>query len=157
MLFRSIDVVKDREVIVRFRRESYVVSFGNEEGFGEEDAYVNRIEERLSRFPDGLMLIESDGRIIGQIELQILHYEGDEIGYVNLFYLVPECRGKGYGKGLLEYAENFFLKYNVREYHLRVSPTNERAVQFYLKSGMSKVKEERHQYVVWRMRKLLNT
>ncbi|WP_284469739.1 GNAT family N-acetyltransferase [Peribacillus simplex] len=38
------------------------------------------------------------------MELQVREYEGTEIGYVNLFYLIPEYRSKGIGKELVRYA-----------------------------------------------------
>jgi RimJ/RimL family protein N-acetyltransferase len=74
------------------------------------------------------MEFRNDGKPIGQIELQIVNYEGKDIGYVYLFYLTPEKRGQGYGLQLLAYAESFFHKHQVNEYHLRVSPTNQLAV-----------------------------
>ena len=69
-------------------------------------------------------------------------YEGKEIGYVNLYYLVAEKRGIGLGSLLHAYAIQFFKDHNVKEYHLRVSPTNEQAIAFYKKNGMQKLKVE---------------
>jgi hypothetical protein len=54
MDFRKIDVNRDRTTIVSFRKDSYAVSFGSEEGVGDEDEYVKRIEDRLNRFPEGM-------------------------------------------------------------------------------------------------------
>ncbi|MCP8968955.1 GNAT family N-acetyltransferase [Ectobacillus ponti] len=155
MRFKTIDVKRDRGLIVQFRRDSYVVSFGSDEAFGDEDAYVKRIEERARRFPKGQVLVEEAGDTIGQLELQIVEYEGREIGYVNLYYLVPAYRGRGVGKQLVEYAERFFRKHRVQEYHLRVASTNERAIRFYIKHGMTKLKEEASDNPVWRMQKQL--
>lgn len=155
LIFRTIDIDKDKETIVAFRKDSYVVSFGSEEGFGDERSYLNRIKERVRQFPDGQVIIERDQEPIGQMELQIREYEGTEIGYVNLFYLIPEYRSKGLGKELVGYAETFFRKFGVSEYQLRVSPDNQRAVRFYTKSGMVKLREENEKYLVWRMRKSL--
>ncbi|WP_412729386.1 GNAT family N-acetyltransferase [Cytobacillus praedii] len=42
-----------------------------------------------------------------------------------MFYLIPEFRGKGLGKDLIRYAEDFFRKSLVTGDHLRNSPTNE--------------------------------
>ncbi|MCM3118001.1 GNAT family N-acetyltransferase [Neobacillus sp. MER 74] len=153
--FRTIDIEKDKDMIIKFRKDSYVVSFGTEEGFGDEIAYINRIRERVNKFPNGQVIIEEDNKPIGQMELQIQEFSGNEIGYVNLFYLIPEYRSKGLGKELICYAENFFRKSNVSEYHLRVSPDNQRAIRLYTKSGMVMVCEEDEEYLVWRMRKLL--
>lgn len=147
--FRRIDLTKDRETIISFRKDSYAVSFGNTDGFGDADAYLGRIEDRIARFPDGLMLAEENGKTVGQIELQIISSEGREIGYVNLLYLIPAYRGKGVGRQLMEYAERFFRRSGVDEYRLRVAPNNERAVKFYTKCGLRKLKEEQSPYLVW--------
>lgn len=53
------------------------------------------------------------------MELQIQELEG-EFGYVNLFYLIPDFRGKGLGKDLIRYAEDFFRKSIVTRDHLRM-------------------------------------
>lgn len=155
MEFRSINPIDDRNLIIAFRKDSYVVSFGHLAGFGDEDEYVNRVSERVLRFPDGQVIIEENGRSIGQLELQIVSYEGREIGYANLFYLAADYRGQGRGKVLITYAEDFFHKQGVKEYHLRVSPDNIRALSLYKRSGMRKLQLERQQNPVWRMMKEL--
>ncbi|WP_256942554.1 GNAT family N-acetyltransferase [Bacillus sp. OV166] len=99
------------------------------------------MRERVNKFANGQVIIEEDNISIGQMELQILEFDGKEIGYVNLFYLTPEYRGKGLGKELIRYAENFFRKSNVSKYHLREAPTNQRAIHLYTKSGMVKLRE----------------
>jgi ribosomal protein S18 acetylase RimI-like enzyme len=153
--FRTIDIENDKDMIIKFRKDSYIVSFGSEEGFGDEMAYINRIKERVNKFPHGQIIIEEDEEPIGQMELQIREYNGIEIGYVNLFYLIAEYRSKGLGKELIRYAERFFRQYNVSEYHLRVSPTNQRAIRLYNNSGLVKLREENEKYPLWRMMKLL--
>jgi GNAT superfamily N-acetyltransferase len=152
MEFRTIDVEKDRDTIISFRKDSYVVSFGSEEGFGDEDDYVKRIADRVRRFPEGLVLIEEEGQSIGQLELQIVLYEGSYIGYANLFYLIPSYSGKGYGRQLVAYAEDFFEKHAVKSYHLRVAPTNLPELHLYEKCGFRLLeKEEDQPFAVWRM------
>ncbi|MBO0998129.1 GNAT family N-acetyltransferase [Bacillus sp. SD075] len=115
MIFRTIDTDKGKDIIVKFRKGSYVVSFG------DENIYLQRMRERVRKFPDAQVIIEKVREPIGQKELQIREYEGIEIGYVNLFYLMPDYRSKGLGKELVRFAENFFRQFNVSEYQLRVS------------------------------------
>ncbi|PKF89743.1 GNAT family N-acetyltransferase [Bacillus sp. BA3] len=155
MIFRTIDTNKDKDIIIKFRKDSFVVSFGSEAGFGDENTYLQRMEERVRKFPGGQVIIEKDQVPIGQMELRIRAYEGTEIGYVDLFYLIPGYRSKGLGKELVRYAENFFGRFNVSEYHLRVSPDNQRAIRLYKNSGMMKIREENEIYPVWRMSKSL--
>ena len=100
LIFRTIDTDKDKDTIIKFRKDSFIVSFGTEAGFGDENAHLQRMEERVRKFPDGQVIIEKDQEPIGQMELQVREYEGNEIGYVNLFYLIPEYRSKGFRKEL---------------------------------------------------------
>ena len=55
------------------------------------------------------------------------------VGYVNLFYLIPEFRGQGFGQQLEQYAANFFKHLGCQSARLSVSPTNLSAIRFYLK------------------------
>ncbi|MGM9988034.1 MAG: GNAT family N-acetyltransferase [Bacillaceae bacterium] len=155
MEFRKMNPLKDRDTIIHFRKDAYVISFGSVERFGDESTYIQQIKERVEVFSDGYVLIWKNGYPIGQLELRIIQYEGKEIGYVHLYYIIEAYRNKGYGKQLVQYAEAFFRKYHVPEYHLRVSVTNKSAIAFYQKVGMKKIKEEQHQYLVWRMGKIL--
>ncbi|MGG1396906.1 GNAT family N-acetyltransferase [Bacillus salipaludis] len=154
MNLRLIDIENDKDLLIQFRKDTYIQSFGTEEGF-DETSYINRMRERVNKLPDGQLIVEYDNTPVGQIGLGILDYCGTQIGYVNLIYLLSEYRGKGLGKDLIRYAENFFRDMNVSEYHLRVSPTNERAIQLYTNSGMVKLREENEEHPVWRMRKIL--
>ncbi|OLS02007.1 GNAT family N-acetyltransferase [Tissierella creatinophila] len=125
MKFEPIDIKKHRDYIILFRRDSFVVSFGTDEEFGDEEEYLNWIKASASEFPDGFVMAWEDEIPIGQIELTIRKYEGKTIGYTNLYYLIPEKRGLGLGKELHRYALQFFRKHGISEYHLRVSPSNQ--------------------------------
>lgn len=141
MHFEPIDLRLHEEYIVTFRRDSFNVSFGTDEDFNVE-AYLKWVREKSIQFPDGFVLVFENEKPIGQLELTIREYEGKKIGYVNLYYLIPEKRGLGLGNELHLYALKFFKGFGVNEYHLRVSPSNKRALSFYMKNGMKKVKDE---------------
>lgn len=139
MNFEEIDIKKHRDTVVEFRKDSFYISFGDTTGFGEENEYLDWLDEKISIFPKGFVLVEEDRKYIGQLELTVREYEGKDIGYVNLYYLIPEMRGKGRGKELHNYAMRFFENNKVSEYHLRVSPSNAAAIKFYRKIGMEEV------------------
>lgn len=139
--FKEIEIEKDRDKVVKFRKDSFNLSFGNFSGFDEEE-YLRWLDEKIKEFPEGFVLVEEDGKYIGQLELTIREFEGKEIGYVNLYYLIPEIRGKGKGKELHDYAMQFFENNKVSEYHLRVSPSNTGAINFYKKNGMKEIGPE---------------
>lgn len=142
MEFIPIDIDNHREYIIPFRKDSFIVSFGTDKDFGDETNYLNWLKQQSEKNPDGVVLVVDNEIPIGQLELTIKEYEGKEIGYVNLYYLVPEKRGMGLGSLLHAYAIQFFKKHNVKEYHLRVSPTNKHAIAFYKKNGMKQLKVE---------------
>lgn len=155
--FRPIHVHHDYATLLKFRRDSFLVSMGSAEGMGNENAYLAWMALNSALYPDGFLMMEHDGKVIGQTEAEIILYQGRRIGYVDLFYLVPEYRGKGYGKVQLDRAEAFFRHHGVNEYHLRVSATNERAIRFYKKHGFYKLKEEVIAgHLMWRLGKVLD-
>lgn len=141
MQFVPIDVDKHRNIIVHNRRDSFIVSFGDAHNFNEKD-YVNWVKVKAKEFPQGFVLVEEGGDYIGQLELSIREFDGKRIGYVHLYYVMPEMRGKGKGAKLHDYATRFFMENDVEEFHLRVSPTNTPAIQFYKKLGMEKIGKE---------------
>jgi len=137
LTFSPIDLNVDAQVCVQFRRDSFLCSFGIDGFLGEAGPngthYLERLKNRQSRFPDGYVHVRWHDRIVGQIEMQIL--EEPRIGYVNLFYLIPEMRGTGAGTLLHAYAIAFCQRHGVRVMRLSVSPTNLRAMAFYRKHG----------------------
>lgn len=153
--FRTIDLNTDLDTCIGFRRDSFQVSFnGKDVGF-DENEYIELLKKRTVQFPWGYVMVEDHGQIVGQMEIFIREYEGRQIGFVSLYYLIPDARGRGQGMQLTNYAEKQFRQNGVSEYHLRVSPTNEQADRFYEKTGLTNLKEESFNYVVWRMRKTL--
>ncbi|MDP5274932.1 GNAT family N-acetyltransferase [Chengkuizengella axinellae] len=154
--YHTIDIEQDFETLYKFRKDSYVVSFGDDSLSGSRESYMNKLKERLVSFPDGLVIVKNNNQPIGQITMQIKPYEGKIIGYVNLFYLIEEYRNKGFGDQLIQYADKIFKKHEVTEYHLRVTTTNERAIYFYKKQGFKMLKkEEKHSVPRYRMCKIL--
>ncbi|TDK61760.1 GNAT family N-acetyltransferase [Bacillus salipaludis] len=151
---RVIDIEKDKDVLIQFRKDTQIQSVGKLDGF-DFGSYLNRVRERINKLPNGQLLIEKDNIPVGQMGLGIVDYEGIDIGYVDLFYLIPEYRGKGLGEDLIRYAENFFKEINVYEYQLRVSSANQRAIRLYTNSGLVKISEDNEEHPVWRMRKIL--
>ncbi|AIF42801.1 acetyltransferase [Virgibacillus sp. SK37] len=141
MWFRPINVDRDRDLVLAFRKDSFVVSFGNENDFHEEE-YLEWLKDKQMDESTDFVLVQEGDAYIGQLELSIRQYEGKRVGYVHLYYLIPDKRGKGLGAKLHTYAENFFRSQGVSEYHLRVSPTNTSALSFYRKLGLTVIGEE---------------
>lgn len=154
--YRLIDPVKDRDTAINIRRDSFDVSFQDPDGMGDPQGYLIWMEMCNFMFPGSFAMMEKDGELVGQIELELLDYFNKRIGYVDLFYLLPKYRGKGIGSEQINYAETFFRKLGMDEYHLRVSPTNEPALKFYKKHGFEFIMEEQLNHRVWRLRKRIH-
>ncbi len=140
--FKSIKPDIHRDEVIQFRKDSFAISFGDASGFGDEGKYLEWLEEKITDYPNGFVMVEQGNKLIGQLELSTKEYEGRNIGYVNLYYLVPESRGNGVGKELHRYALKFFENHGINEFHLRVSPTNTTALKFYQKLGMEEIGPE---------------
>jgi ribosomal protein S18 acetylase RimI-like enzyme len=135
--FRTIDLERQADLCVAFRRDSYVCSFGTDEAFfstGGVDGYLEWLKEGIVRHPAGHVHVWQGDRIIGQLEMQIGTWAPPS-GYVSLFYLVPEQRGQNLGGALQRYAEEFMRAGGARRARLSVSPSNARALAYYRKHG----------------------
>lgn len=143
----DLDSEKHFKEITAFRRDSFIVSFGDDSGFDKED-YFRLLKEKIANYPKGFVLVKEDDKYIGQLELSIREYEGEDIGYIHLYYLIREERGKGKGQQLHDYAKQFFKNNNINEFHLRVSPTNTSAINFYRKNGMNEIGPEMNGKVI---------
>lgn len=93
LTFRTMDAIRDRNYFVQFRNNAARASFGEEDPFDEQE-YADLIAARTREFPDGYVMVEQDGRIVGQIEMHPREFEGRTIAFISLFYLVPELRGQ---------------------------------------------------------------
>jgi ribosomal protein S18 acetylase RimI-like enzyme len=132
--FRTIELERDAQTAVAFRRDSYLCSFGTDEAFGDVDAYLAWLRDRISRQPLGQVHVWRGQQIIGQLEM-LVQATTPARGYINLFYLAPEWRGCGIGVALHQYAMEFMRNGGASVTRLSVSPTNARALAYYRKSA----------------------
>jgi len=137
--FLTIDLERHAATCVAFRRDSYVVSFGTDERFVRESGadgsgYLSWLADRIARFPDGHVHVWDGDTIVGQMEMYV-RPGPPPAGYVNLFYLVPEWRGRGAGDALQRYATSYFAARAIDRATLTVSATNAQARAYYVKHG----------------------
>ncbi len=134
-----IDVARDLDTCIAFRRDSYALSFGSLDGIeGEMGAdnslYAAQLRERIAQVPEGNSHLWRDDRIVGQTEMRLFD-EDPGVGYVSFLYLVPGCRGAGLGRLLHEHAVSVFRRRGMRSLRLSVSIRNAAAIAFYRKIG----------------------
>jgi GNAT superfamily N-acetyltransferase len=91
----------DVNAVVRLHRAVYEAEYGLDESFAQEVA-TRLAELRREGFPgprDGLWLVNLDGRTVGSITL---NEESLSLGRLGHLVLLPEARGTGAGRGLVE-------------------------------------------------------
>ena len=133
-----IDLGRHAQTCIDFRRDSYHASFGTHEGCDEEMGadgaiYLDKLRKRIAEVPEGNSHIWLGDRIIGQTEMRFA--DEPDMGYVNLFYLLPEWRRHGLGWRLHEHAVEVFRNRGMRAIRLSVSRSNEPALAFYRRLG----------------------
>ena len=133
--FRPINLSKHRDRCVEFRADSFVCSFGAADLFYEMDGdgvatYLHRLEQKMKTLPHSCVHAWHENQIIGQIEMGRWKHDF-RVGYVHLFYLIPEFRGQGLGQQLEQHAATFLRELGCRSARLSVSPTNRMALRFY--------------------------
>src|SRR5688572_28719933 len=119
--FQKIDLKKNIDLCVEFRRDSYQSSFSDPDEwkkYWNEGEYRKWILEHSKKFPEGLLHFFVDSEIVGQLEFA---YMG-ESGHVNLYYLHPDHRGKGYGDLLQKKVVSILNQKGCKTATLRVSP-----------------------------------
>jgi len=136
--FTPIDLGEHAELCVEFRLDSYVCSFGTTDKFyvdnTSEQGYLDWLCARMKDLPGSCVYLWRGAEIIGQLELERSR-ASPEIGYVNLYYLVPKARGSGVSKRLDDYVCGFYANLGLNQARLNVSPSNDRAIRHYKKHG----------------------
>ncbi len=137
--FKPIALSRHKDVTLKFREDSYVASFGNADLFYKQngargETYFEWLEAKLSADPEFAVHVWRDDEIIGQMELGLLKSDAT-CGYVNLYYLALEARGTGVSADLDQYAVDIFRRRGLKRMRLSVSPTNFRALAYYVKMG----------------------
>jgi GNAT superfamily N-acetyltransferase len=91
----------DVNTVVRLHGEVYESEFGLDPSFGS-DVATRLAELRRGGWPgwnEGLWVAEADGRAVGTVTL---NDQGDGLGRLGHLVLLPEARGSGAGRRLVE-------------------------------------------------------
>ena len=106
LTFTPVDLKSYEDVCVQFSEDAFVESFGDAKRFHEEDGkgserYRVWLRERLAKDPTSVVLVWNASKIIGQVTAGKWKVD-PSVGYVSLYYLIPEMRGKGIATQLLK-------------------------------------------------------
>lgn len=105
------------------------IYFGSDQG--DDQVVVPEDEEKRGMT---IYLAELNDRVIGKVNLQI---HGDT-GAIFGLGVLPDERGKGYGKAILLKSLELFLAQGAEAVFLQVAAENETALQLYLSCGFEK-------------------
>lgn len=93
------------------------------------------IFEDCLRVPYECEVLEENGRIVGY---SVMSLAADEAHLLNLC-LAPEVHGRGLGRLLLDHVVGVAEARGARVIFLEVRPSNQRAVQLYLRAGFRRL------------------
>jgi GNAT superfamily N-acetyltransferase len=133
LAFRPVDFARDAALCARFKRDAYVCSFGSDalfvEHFGSDAGYLDSLRARVA------VHVWRGREIVGQLDIALSSDPDPQPSYVSLFYLIESERGTDAGDALHAYALERLRQHGAARAELHVSPTNARALRYYLKHG----------------------
>ena len=133
LTFRTIDADRDADLCAANHYDACLASFGEGCRYEGRESYLRWLREGVAVYPEGFVMAFRGERFAGQLELQVPY--GLTTGYVNLFYVSPDMRSRGFGRLLHQYAERYFRSWEAETAELHVSPQNIRAIRFYRRLG----------------------
>lgn len=155
-LFRPMDIQKDSGLVSSFLEETAAIGNMHFESIGDyTGCYLKFIEETQPDNPAMFAMCCQSGKVIG-FAGAAPSVKYPEYGMISFIYLIPEKRRTGLGRILEEYALNQLKLSGCRKARLTVSSENHAAVEFYLKQGWSKIREEEGTPMIYRMGKVID-
>jgi len=121
---------------------SLLVRFFREEGFETPDAVIRARAKRMASISScGLFVAEADARTIGVATVSLEF--GIEFGWsaeMGDLYVLPEWRGRGVARALIDAIERFLMECGASGYQVTVTPfaqEHHELTKFYRKIGFS--------------------
>jgi len=103
---------------------------------------ARHLDDDERRDPRGIFVAELDGRVVGYIST----WQDKEAGIGNIpnIVLVPECRGKGIGRKLIEHALDHFRKSGLTHAKIETLEQNDVGYHLYTSLGFREVARQVH-------------
>ncbi len=136
MEFEEVNLEKNLDLYLGFRRDAHFLSYESDREFNVEEC-INWFQSLKENNPAGFKQVVLNGQIIGLLEYKsgIEDVNGELTGYINLIYLLPEYRGKNLGEELQSQILSRFIFDGCKFAYLRYLPKNVVAGSFYKKNG----------------------
>lgn len=153
---RKVEPQNDAALLIRFGRDLYRESLGNEDAFFRDygryganfPVWISACMERDRAYAKFLV---EDGE---EVALAVLGIDEHDrmIGRVHHFYVTPTHRGQGFGGILDDYARDTLSDRGCCVARLNVSARNKRAIRFY--EGLGWLETHRRGGLIWMETKL---
>ncbi len=102
------NIIESLNILWEFDNDHQKINFPKDSP--NYEIFKERILKEYEEEPDGFFLVYEENEIIGQLFLKIRFnpYRNQKYGEVRNIHLNLKNRGKGYGKKLLEFADEYF-------------------------------------------------
>lgn len=132
----------DKDAVLGFQSEIYESNFP---GFQMNVGFLRDYEAQLrkaDRHPGEQMLVlEDEDGLCGFIWIALITTMVEPfVGYIKNIYVAPRLRGQGFGRMLLDAADDWFVRHGCTKASLDASLCNERAVRIYQAAGYEPVR-----------------
>jgi ribosomal protein S18 acetylase RimI-like enzyme len=94
---------------------------------------VADIRRKLDVAPELFLVGLVDSRLVASV---MAGYEGHR-GWINYLAVAPSLQGKGYGRQIMEQAEQLLRERGCPKINLQIRATNRRVIEFYERLGFS--------------------
>ena len=145
---RKLNWRRDRDAVLGFQYEVYETNFP---GYTVDDAFIGdyslSLRDALRNPNENLLVLEKDGRVVGFVWMSLMSTLLDTcVGYIKNLYVVRELRGQGYGRMMLEAADEWFQMHGATKATLDASVVNKQAVGLYERVGYqtTRLRMEKH-------------
>ncbi len=116
--------------------------FGTINGHDWKWRKARHVEADAQREPTGIFIAEVDNKVVGYISTW--HDPEASIGYIPNMAFVPECRGQGMGRKLLEYALDHFRKLGLALAKIETLEKNAIGNHLYTSLGFQEIVKQTH-------------
>ena len=112
------------------------------------DLYLEGLFQRCGQCAGELFVVESGGQVVGFVSVLGTCRSGapddypEPFAYVDDLVVLPQYRGRGYGRALLRRAETYAAAHGRGTLRLRVKGGNHRARGFYARAGYAEYEVE---------------
>ena len=130
----SFDPQSDPKYYQSCYADAWAAAHGSLAGYWAQP-YLLSAEEHFKRDKNAVVRIYDGDESVGLVDMDTHRGESEGYGWISLFYLKQEYRGKGYGIQLLGRAIKRYKELGRKSLRLHVAQENTEAVDFYGRHG----------------------